>query len=113
MWQLDHERGGFQWIDGGNSGQNVLTYLRYDRKGNPIACVINFSGVPHHDFQLGLPKSGQWTEILNTDSGVYGGSGVGNFGSVTANGEGTHGQLHSATIQVPPLAAVWFKPAKS
>ena len=113
MWELDHDRGGFQWIDGGNSGQNVLTYLRYDRKGNPIACVINFSGVPHHDFQLGLPKSGKWAEILNTDSGVYGGSGIGNFGEVTANGEGTHGQLHSATIQVPPLAAVWFKPAKN
>jgi 1,4-alpha-glucan branching enzyme len=112
MWELDHDRGGFQWIDGGNSGQNVLTYLRYDRKGNPIACVINFSGVPHHDFKLGLPKGGVWAEILNTDSGVYGGSGVGNFGSVIADGEGTHGQNHSATIQVPPLAAVWFKPAK-
>jgi 1,4-alpha-glucan branching enzyme len=112
LWQLDHERGGFQWIDGGNSSQSILTFLRYDRKGNPIACVINFSGVPHHDFQLGLPKSGKWNEILNTDSGIYGGSGVGNFGAVNANGEGTHGQLHSATIQVPPLAAVWFKPAK-
>ncbi|MEO0313204.1 MAG: hypothetical protein RL140_434, partial [Actinomycetota bacterium] len=22
MWELDHDRGGFQWIDGGNSGQN-------------------------------------------------------------------------------------------
>ncbi|MEN9707332.1 MAG: hypothetical protein RIS31_898 [Actinomycetota bacterium] len=113
LWELDHERGGFQWIDGGNSEANVLTYIRYDAKGNPLACVINFAGNPHFDFKLGLPKSGAWEEVLNTDSEIFGGSGVGNFGKVVADGDGTHGQPHSASVQIPPLGAVWFKPAKA
>ena len=113
MWEQDHVHGGFQWIDGGNAQQNVLTFIRYDAKGNPIACVINFAGNPHFDFKLGLPKKGVWEEILNTDSELFGGSGVGNMGRVEANGEGTHGQPFSANIQVPPLGAIWLKPSKA
>jgi 1,4-alpha-glucan branching enzyme len=113
MWQLDHHYSGFQWIDGGNADQNLLTFIRYDDAGNPIAVVINFAGHPYHDFKLGLPKSGTWLEILNTDAEVYGGSGVGNFGRIEANGDGSHGQPHSASISIPPLGAVWFKPANT
>ena len=111
LWQLDHFHQGFVWIDGGNADANLLSFLRYDESGNPLAVVINFAGHPHHDFKLGLPKDGVWQEILNTDAAEFGGSGVGNFGSVVANGEGTHGQPHSASISVPPLGAIWLKPA--
>jgi 1,4-alpha-glucan branching enzyme len=112
MWQLDHFHEGFTWIDGGHADANVLSFLRYDETGSPIACVINFAGNPHHGFKLGLPISGDWDEILNTDAEEFGGSGVGNFGRTTANGDGTHGQPYSATISVPPLGALWFKPSK-
>jgi len=113
MWQLDHEHAGFTWIDGGNSDANALSFLRWDADGNPIACIINFAGNPHYNFRLGLPISGEWTEILNTDATEFGGSGVGNFGAIQANLEGSHGQPHSAEITVPPLGVLWFKPAKS
>lgn len=112
LWELDHDHGGFVWIDGGNADANALSFLRYDKKGNPLAVVINFAGQPHHDFRIGLPKSGEWIEVLNTDAEEFGGSGVGNFGKINANLEGTHGQPHSASISVPPLGAVWFKPKK-
>ena len=113
MWEQDHVQAGFQWIDGGNSQQNLLSFIRYDKKGNPIACVINFAGTPHYDFRLGLPRDGAWDEILNTDSEVFGGSDVGNLGRVETEGEGSHGQPFAATIQVPPLGAVWFRPAQT
>jgi 1,4-alpha-glucan branching enzyme len=112
LWQLDHDHRGFQWIDGGNADGNLLSFVRYDEAGEPIAVVINFAGHPHHNFTLGLPKAGAWDEILNTDASEFGGSGVGNFGRIDANGGGSHGQPHSANISVPPLGAVWFRPAR-
>ncbi len=112
FWQLDHHFTGFTWIDGGNANANTLTFLRTDDKGQEIACVLNFAGHPHENFRLGLPKSGDWIEILNTDAEEFGGSGVGNAGKITANGPESHGQPFSADIIVPPLAALWFKPAK-
>jgi len=113
LWQLDHDPAGFTWIDGGNSDANVLSFLRWDTAGNPIACVINFAGSPYFDFAVGLPMAGEWTEILNTDATEFGGSGVGNFGAVQADQEGSHGQPHGAKITVPPLGVVWLKPKKS
>ncbi|WP_418219385.1 1,4-alpha-glucan branching protein GlgB [Candidatus Rhodoluna planktonica] len=113
FWQLDHESTGFTWIDGGNSSANLISFIRWDEAGTPIVVVINFAGQPHHDFVLGLPLPGEWDEILNTDASEFGGSGVGNFGRITASAEGSHAQPYSAKISVPPLAAVWFRPAKA
>lgn len=109
LWELDHDPAGFQWIDGGNADQNILSFLRFDAAGNPIAVVVNFAGHPYHNFRLGLPKPGHWTEILNTDAEIYGGSGVGNFGGVATQEHQSHGRPYSAEINVPPLGSVWLK----
>ena len=106
MWQLDHDRAGFNWIDGGNAQANTLSFTRFDADGNPIVCVINFAGNPHHDFGVQMPKAGKWVELLNTDANEFGGSGVGNLGSVTTDQNGY------ARISVPPLGALWLKPAQ-
>ncbi len=109
LWELDHDHAGFQWIDGGNADQNILSFLRFDAAGNPIAVVVNFAGHPYHNFRLGLPKPGLWQEILNTDAEVYGGSGVGNFGGVQTQEHQSHGRPYSAEINVPPLGSVWLR----
>ncbi len=109
LWELDHDHAGFQWIDGGNADQNILSFLRFDSLGNPIAVVVNFAGHPYHNFRLGLPKPGLWQEIMNTDAESYGGSGVGNFGGVQTQEHQSHGRPYSAEITVPPLGSVWLK----
>jgi 1,4-alpha-glucan branching enzyme len=75
-----------------------------------LACVANFSAMPHSSYRVGLPRPGRWREVLNTDATVYGGSGVGNLGSVQAVPESWNGKPASATIAVPPLGAVWLVP---
>ena len=77
-------------------------------RGSALACVVNFSGGPHHEYRIGLPRGGHWREVLNTDAEGYGGSGVGNLGGVEAVAEPWHGQPFSATLAAPPLGAVWF-----
>ncbi len=63
---------------------------------------------PHENFRLGLPFAGQWTELINTDAEIYGGSGVGNLGTVTAHANPHQGQPASATLRVPPLGTLWL-----
>ena len=92
--------------------QRLLVHPPRPRRGPDLVCVSNFSAVPHEGYRLGLPSAGQWDEVLNTDAEVYTGSGVGNLGAVTAV-EGDHlGQPAYADIVVPPLATVWFRPAR-
>ncbi len=109
LWSQDQDPAGFSWIDANDSTNNVFSFLRTARDGSHVACIANFSAVPHHDYHLGLPEVGTWTEILNTDAETYYGSGVGNFGSVEATAESWHARPASATIQLPPLGTVWLR----
>jgi len=76
-----------------------------------LACVVNFSGGPHEGYRVGLPFGGQWDEVVNTDAEAYGGSGVGNMGAVHAEEIPWHGRPYSAVVRVPPLGALWLRPA--
>jgi 1,4-alpha-glucan branching enzyme len=75
-----------------------------------VACIANFSALPHLKYQIGLPRAGRWRELLNTDAAVYGGSGVGNLGGIEAVPEPYHGRPASAIITVPPLGVLWLAP---
>jgi 1,4-alpha-glucan branching enzyme len=108
LWSQDTDPAGFHWIDANDAGGNVFSFLRFAPDGSALACVTNFAGMPHEGYRLGLPWGGTWTEVLNTDAEVFTGSGVGNFGGITAGGDSVHGQPASAVIRVPPLATVWF-----
>ena len=75
-----------------------------------IACIANFSAVPHLGYRVGLPAAGRWREVINTDAIVYGGSGAGNLGGIEAEAEPWHGLPASASITVPPLGVLWLTP---
>ncbi|MGH3422924.1 MAG: alpha amylase C-terminal domain-containing protein, partial [Streptosporangiaceae bacterium] len=115
LWRLDTSPEGFAWIDSNDAQGNVLSFLRFDGSADcgVLACVANFSAVPHEDYQLGLPAAGRWREVLNTDAEAYGGSGVGNLGSVAAVPEPWHGRPYSAHLTLPPLGVLWLAPEVS
>jgi 1,4-alpha-glucan branching enzyme len=116
LWRQDFSPDGFAWIDAADSGGNVLAFLRFAGPGETgpgaktVACLVNFSGGPHHNYRIGLPAAGRWREVLNTDAADYGGSGVGNLGAVEAGSEPMHGQPASAVFSLPPLGVLLLAP---
>jgi 1,4-alpha-glucan branching enzyme len=110
LWLRDNEPGGFEWIDGGNSSDNVIAFLRWGANGDPVAAILNFSGRPIEGYRMGLPFAGEWEEVVNSDAVEFGGSGVGNLGTVHATGDAWGGRPASATITIPPLAGLILRP---
>ena len=127
LWKLDSSPDGFTWIDSNDAQGNTLSFLRWSDPHTPategsvdgavgqdepgvIACIANFSAMPHLEYKVGLPRAGRWREVLNTDAVIYGGSGVGNLGGVEAAPEPWHGLPASATITLPPLGVLWLTP---
>ncbi|YAL84172.1 1,4-alpha-glucan branching protein GlgB [Dermacoccaceae bacterium W4C1] len=109
LWQFDHDAQGFTWTEADDASGNTYAYLRRGQDGTPpVAVVLNFSGNPRQDLQIGLPSAGRWAEALNTDAQNYGGSGEGNLGSVQATAEPHHGQPASARVTLGPLSALWL-----
>ncbi|QQA41877.1 1,4-alpha-glucan branching protein GlgB [Pelagovum pacificum] len=106
----DCEPDGFQWVDYTDADQSVLSWLRFGGPDDaPVLVVSNFTPVERSSFRLGVPEAGFWAEILNTDAAEYGGTNAGSMGGVTADAEPAHGQAHSISITLPPLATVMFR----
>ena len=105
----DCEPEGFEWLSADDAENSVLAWARHDGEGGQmLVCVCNFTPVPRHNYQLPLPKGGNWREILNTDAALFWGSGTGNMGGITANAGGHHGKPASARLTLPPLATLYF-----
>jgi 1,4-alpha-glucan branching enzyme len=108
---MDFSAEGFRWVQRGDWEQSVLSFLRLAEDGAPpVLAVCNFTPVPRFNYRVGVPRGGYWREILNSDAGLYGGSGLGNSGGVDAQPMPYEEYSHSLTLTLPPLAAVFFKP---
>jgi 1,4-alpha-glucan branching enzyme len=110
LFALDSSPQGFAWIDANDALRGVFSFIRRAPGAPDVVCLANFAAVPH-DYRLGLPSTGTWTEVVNTDAEAYTGSGVGNLGAVEALAGDWSGQPAYADIVVPPLATVWLRKA--
>ncbi len=109
LWQLDDTYEGFDWIDLHDADNSVVSFLRKSRDGDIVAFVVNATPVVRYDYRLGVPESGSYRELINTDAETYGGSNVGNFGGVQTQDVPWMGRQHSILIHLPPLATVAFQ----
>jgi 1,4-alpha-glucan branching enzyme len=110
LHELDSDPSGFTWIDGTDVENTTLSFLRRARtREQVVLCVFNFTPLIRSNYRVGVPYSGIWFEILNSDASDYSGSGAGNQGQVTAAAVPFHGQPFSVNLTLPPLGALFFK----
>lgn len=109
LYELDNDPDGFQWIDCTSGQDNIVTFVRKTHKPEEtILVVCNFAPVQHDNYQVGVPFHGKYKEILNSESAVYGGCGVGNPRVKTSKAEEWNGMDESITIQLAPLGVQIF-----
>jgi 1,4-alpha-glucan branching enzyme len=106
LYERDFDDAGFAWVVGDDREQSVLAFLRHGAPGTkPVLVVCNFTPVPRYDYRIGVP-GGKWAEIFNSDATGYGGSGVGNGGTLESSNIGAHGHDSSISLVLPPLATI-------
>ncbi len=110
LYECDAHPSGFRWVIGDDSVNSVFAYLRFGTDGvPPVLAVCNMTPVPRSEYRIGVPQDGLWREVLNSDSGYYGGSGLGNDGGVQTEPIPAHGEEQSLALLLPPLATVLFR----
>jgi 1,4-alpha-glucan branching enzyme len=109
LWQLDDTYDGFDWIDFHDAENSVVSFLRRSREGDVVVFIVNATPVVRYNYRLGVPETGFYRELINTDGETYGGSNVGNFGGVQSEAREWMAREHSIVIHLPPLATVAFK----
>ncbi len=110
LHEVDFDYQGFQWIDCNDVESSVISFLRRDAEGKAsVVVVCNLTPVPRDHYRIGVPYEGFWKEALNSDSEIYGGSGMGNMGGGETQPEPMHGFDQSVSLTLPPLAVVVLK----
>ena len=114
LWELDLSWEGFEWADVDDNINNVIAFFRRDKNGNLILAVSNFSSVLQKDYKIGVPFSGDYTEVFSSDNKNFGGQGIEN-GKVTAKKGNIHGRDKFVSLTLPPFSTLYFykkKPAE-
>ncbi|MFQ5580646.1 MAG: 1,4-alpha-glucan branching protein GlgB [Nitrospiria bacterium] len=110
MYEADFESPGFEWIDYRDREQGVLSFIRRGRTTDTLILVVcNTTPVTRHHYRVGVPSGGLWSEVLNSDAGIYGGSGTGNVESVEASRTPAHQRRSSLSLSLPPLGVLFLK----
>ncbi len=108
LWENDRDWNGFTWLVPDDRYNNVLVFLRRDRKGEERVVAVNFSPVKLENYRFGVEQSGVYEEVFNTDEVKWGGSGA-SSGTVESETIPSHGRKQSVAVTVPPLGAVIWK----
>jgi 1,4-alpha-glucan branching enzyme len=108
LHELDCEHDGFEWLVMHDADRSTFAWLRKGRQTQDrCLVVVNFTPEVYQDYRIGVPFSGIWREVLNTDASIYGGTNVGNGGAVRTL---DHGPIPELSLVIPPLAAVFLVP---
>ncbi|MBP7461927.1 MAG: 1,4-alpha-glucan branching protein GlgB [Candidatus Delongbacteria bacterium] len=111
LWEDDNQPESFEWIDFRDTRNSVLSYIRRGKEpGTIMITVLNMTPVPREDYRIGVPVYAYYQECLNSDSGIYWGSNLGNNGGIQADGIAWQGQPFSLLLTLPPLSALILKP---
>ena len=110
LHQNDFDPSGFRWIDCNDNENSVVSTIRFAKSPHEfIVMVFNFTPVVRGEYRIGVPAEGFYAEILNSDSGAFGGSNVGNGGGVHTEPVAAHGFDQSIRLMVPPLGCLYLK----
>jgi len=114
MWELDTTWDGFDWAALDDDNNNIISFIRKDKKGSSILSVSNFSSVPQSDYKIGVPKNGVYEEVFTTDDERFGGSGMKN-GKVRSKKGKMHGQEQYISLKIPAFSTIYFykRPGKT
>jgi 1,4-alpha-glucan branching enzyme len=108
LYEVDFDARGFEWIDYNDRDNSILSWIRRDKSGGFVVVVSNLTPIAREKYSIGVPVSGTYTELLNTDSKQYGGSGIAN-NALQTTGHSQHGRPDSLSLRLPALATLILK----
>lgn len=112
LWEIDYSWDGFNWLVSDDNANSCLAFLRKDKEGNEIVAVLNLTKVTREGYSFGVPDSGSYEVILNSDDIKFGGEGRGPKTKVTAKKKAMHSQPYSLTMTLPGNSVIYLRHKK-
>jgi 1,4-alpha-glucan branching enzyme len=97
---------GFRWISCLDADANLIAYLRTDPSEEGVFTIVGHFGGATRTHRIGVPRRGRWSEVINSNSEYYGGSGLGNEGGRSSDDVPRDGYTQSIELTLPPLTTL-------
>jgi len=107
LFQHDFDNKGFEWIDCHDVEQSIISFTR-KTETESLIIILNFTPVVRENYRIGVPETGTYFEIFNSDSEYYAGSNTGN-GQILTENKPWMNQEQSVSLTIPPLAGIVLK----
>lgn len=112
IFQHDLTREGFQWVNASDADSSVISFLRRGAQDTDVYLVVgHYTATARSNYRVGVPLNGFWEEKINSAADVYGGTGQGNQGGLTAQKpeKDWDGQPYFLEMTLPPNSTIVFK----
>ena len=109
LWEQDDSWAGFDWMMADNSESSVISYMRYNKNGDGLLCVINFTPVERAGFKIGVPYEAMCTQLINSDDEKYGGNGKTASEGIKTEREHYDNRDYTLTFDLPAMSGVIFE----
>ncbi len=106
MHQQQFTKEGFEWISEHHAEDSIIIYTRHakDEDLQPLVVICNFTPNYKENYKVGVPVSGTYQEVLNSDAKKYGGSGATLKDSILKSITGSwQNQEQFVEMSIPPL----------
>ena len=112
LYEKSFSAEGFQWVEYGDRQNSVFAYIRkgHDRF-NDLVIVLNLTPVIRRNYRIGVPVSGEWQILFNSDDLDFYGSGL-SVENPATNAVSWMDMPFSIAVDLPPLGGLVFKLVK-
>ncbi len=110
MWQVDDSWDGFDWLNDADNERSVISHMRKGKaKGDEVYVCANFTPVDRKKYLIGVPKSGDYELVLNSDWEKYGGTDKSRKKTFKAKKTPVANMPYSIEIDLSGLSVIYLK----
>ncbi len=110
MWHEDHNMAGFVWINGGDTKNSVISYMRCTKEMKEyIIVVANFAPINHEKYVIGVPEEGAYEVVFHSNGTKYGGTRRKTVKTYKTKPHPENGFRNSIELQVDAYSAMYLK----
>ncbi|MCI8371102.1 MAG: 1,4-alpha-glucan branching protein GlgB [Lachnospiraceae bacterium] len=110
MYEMDTQVEGFEWINADDNFRSIFSFVRHSADGkNNLLFVCNFTPVEREDYRVGVPESGTYTLVLDSDEERFGGSGVKHRKTYKAEEQDCDNREYSIAYKLSAFGVAVFK----
>jgi len=107
LYEKQYSEGGFEWVDLNHRSDAVLVFKRKGKKAkDDVLVIMNMTPDVRRDWTVEVKSKGNWSEIFNSDSKEYWGTGDTYNPAIPSVLIDKVSKTYRLTVHLPPLGAV-------